>query len=462
MPSRLIKQVTIIFFLLLTFLGHTLPDLVASPQLPNVVPEMKRPEFWIEKIKDPMIPLLTPAEVGKMNEENLRKKELGVFRIRDLKEDWTGKEILALLNEDWKDFGKAIEVACGKREAPIEGSFLDKLKDRLNQRAIKETNRMVLGLITKRTDIRVFPTDVPSTPHDGFDRFQHSSISPGSPVGIYHFSPDKGWAYVQTQMIRGWVRTDHIGIAKERSEVVDYEGAKDRMVVTGNFVQIFGDSSFQQPLFLSQMGDSFPLPSIPGEIKTGNACYVVSIPWREANGQLTFREGYIRRDDDVHRGFLSYTQANLARQVFKMLHHPYGWGDRLDGRDCSRLVMDLFRTFGIMMPRNSREQGRVGVDLGPAKGKSSKEKRRVLDQAVPLATTLRMPGHIMLYLGRDKGRHYVIHSLQGIQGSEKTETIGKVVVSDLSLGSQGPGGSLLDRVTDVRVIGPRPRIQKEK
>jgi hypothetical protein len=114
------------------------------------------------------------------------------------------------------------------------------------------------------------------------------------------------------------------------------------------------------------------------------------------------------------------------------------------------------------MPRNSKEQAKVGVDLGRVKGKSNKEKRKVLEQAIPLATTLRLPGHIMLYLGRDKGRHYVIHSLWGIQESEKAKTIGEVVVSDLSLGSKGPNGSLLDRITGMRTIGPVPGAKKEK
>ena len=145
-----------------------------------------------------------------------------------------------------------------------------------------------------------------------------------------------------------------------------------------------------------------------------------------------------------------------------MLHHPYGWGDKLGGRDCSRFIMDLFRTFGILMPRNSKEQAKVGVDLDRVKGKSNKEKRRVLDQAIPLATTLRLPGHIMLYLGRDEGKDYVIHSLSGIQGPEKIETIGKVVVSDLSLGSKGPNGSLLDRITGIRTIGPSSQIKEKK
>ena len=462
MLSSYARRIAIIPFVLLMVLGHHPQDLIASPQLPNVVPEMERPEFWIGKIKNPTNQLLTPEEVEKMNEEHLRKKDLQLCRIKDLREDWTGEEILSLLNEDWENFGRTVEIGYGKTEAPLGESFRNELRNKLNQKAIRESNRIVFGLVVRRTDIRVFPTDEPSPRHDGFDRFQHSSISPGSPVGIYHFSQDREWAYVQTQIIRGWVRTDSVAIAKERSQVVDYEGAKDRLVVTGNFIRACGDPSFQQSLFLSQMGDSFPLLGIPGEMKIGNPCYVISVPSKEGDGGLTLRKGYIRQDEDVHRGFLSYTQVNLARQAFKMLNHPYGWGDRLGGRDCSRLILDLFRTFGILMPRNSKEQTGVGKDLGRVKGMSGREKRKVLDRAIPFATTLRLPGHIMLYLGADKGRHYVIHSLWGIQGSGKVETIGKVVVSDLSLGSKGPNGSLLDRITNMRTIGPSPQIQKEK
>jgi hypothetical protein len=128
--------------------------------------------------------------------------------------------------------------------------------------------------------------------------------------------------------------------------------------------------------------------------------------------------------------------------------------------------MDLFRTFGILMPRNSKEQAWVGWNLGSVEEKPSEEKRKILDQCIPLATTVRLPGHIMLYLGRDKGKHYVIHSIWGIQksgrGRPALEKIGRVVVSDLGLGEKGPNGSLLDRITDIRIIGSSPKIQKKQ
>jgi hypothetical protein len=450
---------TIIFCLLITF-GCIPHVLFASPRLPSVTPEMERPEFWIKKIKNPTNLLLTSEKIHKMNEENLKRQDLRLYRITDLKGDWTRGEILSLLNEDWENFGRTEEIRYGKNGIPLGESFWNKIRNNLNQESLKERGRMSYALVAKRTDIRVFPTDElsMSTPnHCEFDRFQHSSISPGSPIGIYHFSRDEEWAYVQTHFIRGWIRRHDLAIAKDRNDVVDYEEAKDRLVITGNFITVFGDSSLQHPVFLAQMGDSFPLLLIPGGDKNINAFYVIHIPWREDNGQLTFRKGYIRAEEDVHQGFLAYTQENVARQAFKMLNHPYGWGDRLGGRDCSRFIMDVFRTFGILMPRNSKEQATVGTDLGLVEGKSNKEKQKLLDQAIPLATTLRIPGHIMLYLGKDKGKHYVIHSIWGIQKSGKAgptvEKIGRAVVSDLSLGEKGPNRSLLDRITDIRMIG---------
>jgi hypothetical protein len=454
------RLIAAIIFSLSILFGYVPETSSTSPQLPHVTPEMERPEFWIKKIKNPKKLLLTNEKIHAMNEENLKRPDLRLCRIKDLKEDWTREEVLSLLKEDWENFGKTEEGRYGKDGIPLGDFFWNKLIDNLDQESVGERGRIIYALIVKRTDIRVFPTDElsMSTPnHFEFDRFQHSSISPGSPIGIYHFSRDQGWAYVQTQFIRGWIRKRDLAIANKRSEVVEGEEAKNRLFITGNLVTVFADPAFRQSIFVAQMGDSFPLLSLPGKNGTANACYVIKIPCKEDNGQLAFQKGYIRVDDDVCQGFLPYTQENLARQAFKMLNHPYGWGDRLGGRDCSRFIMDLFKTFGILMPRNSKEQAKVGTNLSLAEEKTEREKQRVLDRSIPLSTTLRLPGHIMLYLGKEKGRHYVIHSIWGIQKSGKTgptmEKIGKVVVSDLSLGQKGPNGSLLNRLTDIRMVG---------
>ena len=448
----------------------------ASNLLPNVSPKMENPEFWIKKIQNPGHLLLTPEEIQKMNEKNLKKQDLFLSRVKDLKEEWTKEEILNLLNEDWEGFGRTGEVRYGRGGSPLGDAFWDGLRNNLNQDSLQERNRLLFGLIVKRTDIRVFPTEElsVSTPVNyEFDRFQHSSISPGSLVGIYHFSKDNVWVYVQTSFIRGWIRTVDLAIARNRGEGVEYEELKERLVIIGNFVKVFGDPLLQQEIFLAQMGASFPIlslsctntaQSLSGQNKMANQSHVVNIPFRENDGRLTFRKGYISGDADVCLGFLPYTQENLARQAFKMLHQPYGWGEMFGARDCSRFIMDLFNTFGILMPRNSKLQAKIGVHLGQIEGKPMKEKKKILDRAIPLATLLRLPGHIMLYLGKHNGKYYVIHNIWGIQKGSKfgpiLEKIGKVVVSDLSLGGTGPHGSLLQRITEIQFIGSGSETQK--
>lgn len=458
--KRPISTSTIILLSVAILLGSSL-------RVHAVSKRMEDPLFWISKIKNPNRLLLTPSEIQKMNGENLKKQDLLLCRVKDMKEEWTGEEILTFLKEDWEGFGKADQVRYGKQRTPLNDSFWNALKESIHQDALKEKNRLLFGLTIKRADVRVFPTEELSmnTPANyDFDLFQHSAIAPGSLVGIHHFSRDKLWAYVQTSFIRGWIRTEDLAITNNRSEAVVEEGGKEPLVITGNFVRVFADPLFQQPVFSAQMGSTFHILHLPDRAKTSKPHYTIRTPFRETDGRLTFRNGYIPANDDVHYGFLPYTQKNLAQQAFKMLYQPYGWGEMFGGRDCSRFIMDLFNTFGILMPRNSILQAKMGISLGVLEGKTIEEKKKILDRAVPLATLLRMPGHVMLYLGKHSGVYYAIHSIWGIQKGGKSgpvyKKIGKVAVTDLNLGKGGPNGSLLHRLTEIQLIGPNSEVKK--
>jgi cell wall-associated NlpC family hydrolase len=447
-------------FLLLTWPVTEVLGTTKTRPLPHVSPEMERPEFWIGRVKDPETVLLTPDQIRKMNSEVLKNPDLYLSRLADLKEEWSREELLELLREDWQAFGEPSGPRFGRNALPLNESFYKELRQNIDAEGIKGQNRIPFGLIVKRADIRVFPTEEPSLASPAgaeFDRFQHSMISPGTAVAAYHVSKDGHWAYLQTPFTRGWVKRDAVAVENNKQTVVQYEGDRERLVVTGNDVTLFRDPSLQKEAFVARMGDSFPLIRGPQSNGSEGKAYVVRIPNREKSGQLTFQEGYVRATGDVRPGFLPYTQANAARQAFKMLHQPYGWGEKSGGRDCSRFIMDIFSTFGIIMPRNSMFQARVGIDLGLAEAKGLPEREALLDRTPPLASTLRLPGHIMLYLGKVKGRYYAIHSIWGFQKSTRSgvvlEKIGRVAVTDLRLAEKGPHGSLLERLTDVRFIG---------
>jgi len=428
---------------------------------------MEKPEFWIKKVSNPDRPLLTPEEIEKINEQNLKRQDLYLCDVKNLKAEWTREDLQALIEEDWQGFGDHTGPRYGKDGRLLDNAFWNGLRDAIPTESLKDGARVRFGLIVKRTDIRVFPTVESSLngPNGGeFDRFQHSMISPGSLVAVYFFSKDQRWSYSQVQFIRGWIRSEDIALAKERDEAISYREREDRLVVTGSFIKVYDDPSLRQVAFSTQMGSSYPILDRSQRNASGDPIYVISAPRRERDGQLSFRNGYVSQREDVHPGFLPYTQANVARQAFKMLHEPYGWGELGGGRDCSRLIMDVFDSFGIVMPRNSKFQAMLGKSLGGVEGKTIGEKRKILDRAPPLATVLRLPGHIMLYLGKHKGRYYVIHSLwattrKGASGATSTR-VSRVVVSDLSQGGSDPHESLLQRVTDIRYFGSDSTISQ--
>ena len=51
------------------------------------------------------------------------------------------------------------------------------------------------------------------------------------------------------------------------------------------------------------------------------------------------------------------TRANILHQSFKFLGERYGWGNAYNARDCSGFVSEVYRSFGVQLPRNTRDQG---------------------------------------------------------------------------------------------------------
>ena len=82
-------------------------------------------------------------------------------------------------------------------------------------------------------------------------------------------------------------------------------------------------------------------------------------------------------------------------------------------------------------------------------------KSEVLRSAVPGITILRMPKHLMLYLGQINSQHYVIHSTWAERYSMTSDAknrINQVVVSDLTLNGKSYLGSLFDRIISMNEI----------
>ena len=97
------------------------------------------------------------------------------------------------------------------------------------------------------------------------------------------------------------------------------------------------------------------------------------------------------------------TQTMLAvhNQGFAVCGEIYGWGGMLDARDCSALVMEIYRCFGIMLPRNTSDLAKLPEQYAADVSSLSAEAKRETILSQPAGVILFFPGHVMIYYGSD-------------------------------------------------------------
>ncbi len=420
----------------------------APAPLPGVQPGQEKADYWIARHPEPDRPILTPEGIEAMNRAalGLAETELtDVFATPDPLEGTVVRRAIAeVLAESRQTKG------YDHTNRPIPPAFYDRIEAFIG--AVPAVIRPAWGLVTARVSLRRLPTNEAFYDRpfgNEFDRFQYSTLECGNPVAVLHRSTDGSWSFVQTAYTKGWVPSAAVALGDKSA--IDSFARSRPLVATGSRVAVYADRAFSVHAASIPMGTRLP------HVETAARHYAVTLPWRAPDGSVRFVTGYIPADADVSVGYLPYTARNLYRQLFKLEGHPYGWGDLFDGRDCSRLVMDVFSTFGFAMPRNSRRQ----ASLNPAGRRETgdlpeADKLKILKELGHRPALLHLPGHIMIHLGIVDGKAYAIHSAWGLRESgvpgERTLMAGRVVVSDITRGA-GARGSLLKRVTAITPLG---------
>ncbi len=420
----------------------------APAPLPGVQQGQEKADYWVARHPEPDRPILTPEGIEAMNRAALGVSDTELADVLAVPDPLEGivvrKAIADVLAESRQSKG------YDHTNRLIPAAFYNRIETSIG--AVPAVIRPAWGLVTSRTSLRRLPTNEAfyDRPYGNeFDRFQYSVLECGNPVAVLHRTADGAWAFVRTSYTMGWVHSAAIAVGDKLS--IESFMRSRPLVATGGMVPVYTDRGFSVHAVSIPMGTRLPLVEKAGSHTS------VTLPWRAPDGRVRFVTGYIRPDADVSVGYLPYTPRNLYRQLFKLEGHPYGWGDLFDGRDCSRLVMDVFSTFGFTMPRNSRRQ----AAFNPAGRKdtaalSEADKVKILKELGNRPALLYMPGHIMIHLGIVDGKVYAIHSAWGLRESallgERTVMAGRVVVSDITRGG-GARGSLLKRVTSITPLG---------
>jgi len=426
--------------------GHALAEQweTAPLPLPGVQPGQEKADYWIARHAGPDRVILTPEGIEAMNRAATGRPDTelaDVFAIPDPMEGSTVRTAIAeVLAESRQKKG------YDHTNRLITASFYDRIEASMG--TVPSVVRPAWGLVTARAHLRRLPTNEAFYDRpfgNEFDRFQYSTLECGNPVAVLHRTADGSWSFVQTTYTTGWVSSASVAVGDRRA--VEAFSRSKPLVATGSMIPVYTDPAFSSYAVSIPMGTKLPI------VEATESRFAVTLPWRAPDGGLKFVTGYLRKDADVRVGHLPYTARNLYRQVFKLEGYPYGWGDLFDGRDCSRLVMDVFSTFGFNMPRNSRRQGAFNpTGRKDTANATEKDKIGILKSLEGRPALLTMPGHIMIFLGIVDGKVFAIHSAWSLRESqalgERSVMAGRVVVSDITRGS-GARGSLLKRVTAI-------------
>lgn len=157
------------------------------------------------------------------------------------------------------------------------------------------------------------------------------------------------------------------------------------------------------------------------------------------------------------------TRRALLETAFRHLDTAYGLGGAAGGLDCSGLLMDVFESFDLALPRFSGWQAEAGSYALDVRELDDAEKHKRLARAARDGVVLLyFPGHIMLYLGDNtRGTPMVLHALGEYakpcgDGKDSLVDVQRTVISDLELGRGSARRSLLERTTRLIVFGGQP------
>lgn len=417
-------------------------------RLPHVRPEMLEAAFWLARCDDPDAPLLDAAGVAALNAR--------VYDVLNMPPVLDLPDVLeadSLRGEMWPDDDRAYYDVTG---ALLAAETWEALRANAALELLPDMVSVRYGLVTQRTPVRSYPTAMLALRENGslfFDHFQQTTVDVGWPLAVVHTSADGEWFFALTPLYWGWLRARDVALS-DRATVREYVQGEPFAVAVAPWAGIALPDGHHAT---AQMGTRLLLAGPPLAGRDGDVLRLF-VPRRDRAGRLILAEGYAADGPDWQAGYLPCTLRSVFTQAFRMLGERYAWGGmRLGqrGRDCSRFVRDVWAATGVHLPRNSGQQGRVGVTVACfSEGDSPAARAEVLGRDAPPGALLILPGHVMLYLGSVEGRPYAIHDLWKYRHPEGHLTLaGAVVVSDLPLEPSAERHTLLERLTHVQVVG---------
>ena len=288
------------------------------------------------------------------------------------------------------------------------------------------------AITIKHSDLKLYPSKLeifydPKRTGEGFpfDYNQNSAIYINTPIFVSHYSKDKKWVYVKSSFAFGWIKASNMAFVSSDFQQ-QFENNKYSITVTDNLSLVEDGVDVS----LVKMGTIFPMDPITEEYLYAG---------KDSNNYAVLKRFSAGNINLIARKPIKFNTFNVAHISNQLVGEPYGWGGKLQSRDCSSLTRDFFAPFGIYLPRNSSQQAKEssGSYLSLA-GLNEKEKQEnILSTAKPFRTLLYVPGHIMLYLGQRNGQPIILHNYWGVRlKSGKKRVLGRAIITTTKIGDE--------------------------
>lgn len=429
--------------------------------IPGLDRAMLSPAFWIARQPAADAVVLDAAQIEALN-GRMRREDASIHAPLELPD-----------HLDWQTVRSWIEAVSKRPTQPrfttegrIDDAAFGVWTDALALDGIPAQVALRFGLVVRRADLRAFPTAtrVFSEPGDtDIDRFQEDALFPGAPVAIVHVSRDGEWLFVESERYRAWIRASLVAIGS-RAAVADFAARAARgPIITGATARtVFTPEAPEVSDVQLEMGVRLPRADVDGATALHGQMpafgRVIELPVREHDGALSFSPALVPAAADVADDALPYTRATLIRQAFKFLGERYGWGHGYNARDCSGFVSEIYRSVGILLPRNTGAQATSPaldrIDVAPD---MSRDQRMQLLREADVGDLVFIPGHVMMVIGHVDGEPWVIHDTAGMSvrtagGAAAPLPLNGVVVSPVTPMLAGDRASVVDRMTAIQRI----------
>ena len=455
---------TVFFNIIVLELAFLLMSLTATAEmalLPEVTFEMTNPAYWAGKSDMPDSILTDASTIEALNSAFLSEE---ACHMKNLLQSYAPYDGAAYRGERVQQAMSALSRFMSGSYyradgVPVRFSDVKAVLESIDEAEVSDHEQARYGICVELANVRAVPTELLITDAVGdydFDTLQYSYVRVNEPVVIRAQTADGSWYYCETWCVGGWIKAEHIAICKDREEwlaawqipeeelLVVTEGrihldasnansaSSQRMLTMGTTLRLVRDEDFDSTI-------------------TNRAVYhntAVWLPVRDEEGRYMTTIALIPQHCSVNRGYLPLTTENILKVAFTTLGDAYGWGGMLAEPDCSLYMRNVYKCFGLELPRNTTWQSAMPAFKTDLSDMKAQAKAKVLD-SLSAGTILFLKGHEMMYLGEVNGFHYVISTMGSIMNSGvgATERIRSVAINTLEESMRTNGATWLESLT---------------